>query len=935
MVFRHSKRLFVKTLIAGIVACVWGCSTPAVEVYDARCGNLQTPIGVSEKNITFSWKLKSDRQNLSQSAFQIILSDDLKKLNSGEGVIWNTGKVSSDASLQISYSGSPLEPFKKYYWKVKVWVNEGSQSGWSKPDHFVTAIFHQQDWRGAKWIVYEEMPDSLRLVPGVHELNNDFEQSLGNRAQKRYVTPYFRKEFVASKQVKSAYVAVSGLGHYELSLNGKKIGNRFLAPGWTQYDKTCLYNMYEVTGQIQEGKNALGALVGCGFYNINNERYIKFAITYGAPTLICKLRIEYDDGSTETVVSDDTWKTHKSPITFTSIFGGEDYDANLEQTGWNTPDFNDADWNKAIATKGPDGELKVEMDHPLQVMEVFEDPIITTPEKTYLYDFRQNASGIVKLKVAGQKGQTLRLHPAERLQENGLMNQKTSGTPYYFEYTLKGEGEELWIPRFTYYGFRYVQVEGAVPEGYPNPQNLPVITELQSLHTRNSSPSVGEFECSNDLFNRTYHLIDWSVKSNLASVTTDCPHREKLGWLEQTHLMGNSIRYMYDNYNLYDKIIDDMMASQTEEGLVPDISPEYVEFVAGFRDSPEWGSSSIILPWYLYKWYGDTRAMEKAYPMMKRYMAYLGSKAENHILDHGLGDWYDLGPKPPGPAQLTPRSLTATAIYYHDLKLISQMAEMLDQITDVDHYARLAEQVRLAFNNQFFHTEEKKYATGSQTSYAMPLYFGMVDEAYEQEVRENLAKELERNNNALTSGDVGYRYLVQTLQESGYSDIIYKMNYRSDVPGYGYQLEKGATSLTESWKAEGASHNHMMLGHLMEWFYSGLGGIRQAKNSVAYKNIVIEPQVVGDVNSCRTIYDSPYGKISCDWRVMEENNFEMTIEIPCNTTATVYVPVGVKKSVTINNTSLDNRQLDVIQRSGKNSAIFQVGSGTHYFTVAE
>jgi len=933
--FEMSKRLFVKTLIVGLIALVSGCSSHTVKVFDTKCGNLQTPIGVSEKKIKFSWKLESDKQNVRQSAYQIILSDDLKKLNSGEADIWNSGKVTSDASLQISYSGAPLVSSKKYYWKVKVWDNEGLESAWSKPDCFVTAIFHKKDWSGAKWIVYEEMPESLRLVPGVHGLNKDFEQSIGELGQRRYVTPYFRKEFVASKKVKNAYVAVSGLGHYELSLNGKKVGNRFLAPGWTQYDKSCLYNMYEVTEQIQEGKNALGALVGCGFYNVNNERYIKFAITYGAPTLICKLKIEYEDGSTETIVSDDTWKTDKSPITFTSIFGGEDYDANLEQSDWNTWDFSDADWKKAIVSRGPGGELKVEMDYPLQVMEVFDDPLITTPENIYLYDFRQNASGIIKLKVAGKKGQTLRLHPAERLQENGLMNQKTSGTPCYFEYTLKGEGEEVWVPKFTYYGFRYVQVEGAVPEGYPNPENLPVITELHSLHTRNSSPSVGEFECSNDLFNRTYQLIDWSVKSNLASVTTDCPHREKLGWLEQTHLMGNSIRYMYDNYNLYDKIIDDMIASQTEEGLVPDISPEYVEFIAGFRDSPEWGSSSIILPWYLYIWYGDTQAMEKAYPMMKGYMAYLGSKAENHILDHGLGDWYDLGPESPGHAQLTPKSLTSTAIYFYDLKLLSQMAEMIGQISDADHYANLAEQVRLAFNNKFFNTEEKKYSTGSQTSYAMPLYFGMVDAEYEQEVRENLVEELKRNNNALTSGDVGYRYLVQTLQESGYSDIIYKMNYRSDVPGYGYQLEKGATSLTESWKAEGASHNHMMLGHLMEWFYGALGGIKQAENSVAFKNIVIEPEVVGDVNSCQTSYDSPYGEISCDWRLGGENYFEMTIEIPCNTTATVYFPVGDKKSVSINNIALDYKQLDVSQRSGKNKAMIKVGSGTHHFAVAE
>jgi hypothetical protein len=778
------------------------------------------------------------------------------------------------------------------------------------------------------------MPESLRLVPGVHGLNEDLKQSLGERGQKRYVTPYFRKEFLVSKKVKNAYVAVSGLGHYELSMNGEKIGNRFLAPGWTQYDKTCLYNMYEVTDQIHEGKNALGAMVGCGFYNINIERYKKLVIAYGSPTLICKLQIEYEDGSTEIVVTDSSWLTDKSPITFTSIFGGEDYNANLEQPGWNAADFDATEWKKALVSRGPRGDLSIEMDHPLQVMEVFDDPVITTPENIYLYDFKQNASGIIQLKVTGRKGQMLRLHPAERLEENGLMNQKTSGTPCYFEYTLKGEGEEVWVPKFTYYGFRYVQVEGAVPEGYPNPDKLPVITQLQSLHTRNSSPAVGKFECSNDLFNRTYELIDWSVRSNLASVTTDCPHREKMGWLEVTHLMGSSIRYMYDNYNLYDKMIDDMIASQTLEGFIPDHSPEYVVFVPGWN-SPEWGSSCIILPWYLYKWYGDIHAMETAYPMMKRYVAYLGGAAENHILDQGYGDWCDLGPKPPGLSQLTPKSLTGTSIYFYDLKLLSQMAQMLGHKKDADKYSELADQVRIAFNKKFFNREEKSYATGSQTSYAMPLYFGMVDKAFEQEVRENLAKELERNNNALTSGDVGYRYLVQTLQESGYSEIIYKMNYRSDVPGYGYQLEKGATSLTESWKAEGTSHNHMMLGHLMEWFYGALGGIKQAENSVAFKSIVIEPEVVGDVTSCQTSYDSPYGLITCDWRSGGENYFELILEIPGNTHATVYLPIDDKKAVSHNNRSIDFNDLMVSQRSGKKKAMLTVGSGTHHFVVAD
>jgi len=853
-----------------------------ISIVTLLCNNTENPNVINTPAPLFSWQLNSESRGQSQSAYHILVADNFDDIQKSHGNIWNSDKVNSDKSILVHFNGKKLDPAHKYFWKVKVWNQDGIDSEWSEVGTFQTGLFTDSDWKNAQWIGYEEMPVELKLVPGVHGNGDD----QGQKALKRPVVPLFRKDFIIQKEISSATLFVSGLGHYEAFMNGKKVDHSFLAPGWTDYDKTILYNCYDVTKMLFEGENAIGAMVGNGFYNINRERYRKMVIAYGMPKMICNLQIEYSDGSIENIISDNSWKTSPSPITYSSIYGGEDYDATLEQPNWNSAEFDDSAWENVLLVTTPEGVLTTETDYPLKVMEIFDDPVIKTPEKTYLYDFKQNASGIVKLKVTGKKGQTLKLHPAERLMDNGLMNQKTSGTPFWFQYTLKGEGEEIWMPKFTYYGFRYVQVEGAVPEGYPNPENLPVIKDLQSLHTRNSSPIVGSFNCSNELFNRTYELIDWSVKSNLASVTTDCPHREKMGWLEVTHLMGNSIKYKYDIYNLYDKIVDDMIASQTEDGLVPDIAPEYVEFVNGFRDSPEWGSSCVILPWYLYKWYGDTQAMKKAYPMMKRYMEYLGGKADNHILDHGLGDWYDLGPKGPGPAQLTPKSLTATAIYYYDLTLVAGMAKMLGNDLDANFYSERAEKVRIAFNGKFFNEKEKKYSTGSQTSYAMPLYFGMVDKEYLEEVEKNLAEELKRNNNALTSGDVGYRYLLQALQNAGYSDIIYKMNSRSDVPGYGYQLEKGATSLTESWKAEGASHNHMMLGHLMEWFHSGLGGIGQSESSVAYKEITIKPTVIEGLSHAVTSYDSSYGQIKCNWS-RSDNSVTYIVEIPVNTSAVI------------------------------------------------
>lgn len=857
-----------------------------LEITDLSCNNLHDPEGIDESPL-FSWILDSGERGQYQTAWQIIVSSDRSACRSGHGDIWDSGKRISSQSVWTPYSGNKLKPGTKYYWSVRVWDNKDIPTGWSAPQSFITGLFEEKDWKGAKWIVFEEIPDSLKLVPGVHG-NGDH---LGNVAKKRSVVPYFRKDYTIDKRITQALVFVCGLGHYELYMNGKRIGDRFLSPGWSEYRKSCFYNTFDVTRYIDKGKNTIGAVVGNGFFNINRERYRKLVIAYGSPKLILNMIITYSDGSTDYIITDGTWKTSPSPITFSSIYGGEDYDARLEQEGWNKPGFDDSEWKPVMIVKGPGGILKSEMDHPVRIMETIPPEHIFNPENNiFVYDFGQNASGIIKLTVRGNPGQEIRLSPGELIDEDSLVNQKASGEPYYFSYILRSDRKETWSPRFTYYGFRYIQLEGAVPAGAPNPENLPVIDNLQFLHTRNSSPVAGTFRCSDTLFNSIYHLINWAIKSNLASVATDCPHREKLGWLEQTHLMGNSIKNIYDIHNLYDKIIDDMIEAQLENGLVPDIAPEYVPFVEGFRDSPEWGSACVILPWDMYSWYGDIRAVRKAYPMMKKYVNYLKEKSENHILTHGLGDWYDLGPKFPGEAQLTPKAVTATSIYYYDVSLLSDMAGLLGEDQDSLYFRALAEEIRLAFNKQFFDPETKIYSTGSQTAYAMPLFYGMVDEEIKKDVVANLVRSIRENNNALTAGDVGYRYLLRALEQEGHSELIYDMNSRADVPGYGYQLSKGATALTESWAAlKYVSNNHMMLGHLVEWLYSGLGGIRQTESSKAYEHILIEPEPVGNISKTETSFRSVYGEILSSWEV-KDNTLYLRLKIPVNCVSTVVFP---------------------------------------------
>lgn len=749
---------------------------------------------------------------------------------------------------------------------------------------------NQNIWSDAKWIGFEQLEDSMKVVPAVHGSGNN----LGNKAVKRSVAPMFRKEFHIGDDIESAVIHISGLGHYELHLNGEQIGDRFLAPGWSDYSERCFFNTYDITENLKKGTNAIGVLVGNGFFNVNRERYRKLVVAYGYPRLIFNILVKLKGGGVTTIVSDNACRVAPSPITFSSIYGGEDYDANLEQPGWDNAPFDDSNWQNSIELTDPIGKLVPEEDYPLKIMEEFPG------EKTFksaagkiIYDFGQNASGIISLKVKGNKGAQIRIYPDELVDENGFITQRSGGGPYEYNYTLNGEGIESWTPRFTYYGFRYAEVEIIDPEGAEKNSE---ILELKMLHTRNSSPVVGTFSCSDSLFNQVFELIKWGIKSNMASVATDCPHREKLGWLEQTYLIGPSMHYNFDIHRLYSKIVQDMIDSQLDNGLVPDIAPEYVPFEGGFRDSPEWGSASVIIPWQIYRWYGDRAILEKAYPMMKKYVAYLESKSRDHILDYGLGDWYDLGPDQPGRAQLTPLAVTATAIYYYDLKISSRVARTLNYASDAASFDSKAENVRAAFLEKFYNNQTGVVSTGSQTAYAMPLYVGIIKGSEYSRVLNNLVKSLEDNDYALTSGDIGYHFLVRVLSENGRSDILYKMNNRSDRPGYGYQLKKGATSLTESWAAlPEHSNNHMMLGHLMEWFYNGLGGIFQDSSSIAYDNIIIAPKPVGNIQWVNCTYNSVKGMISSSWK-MDANRFIMSVEIPEHSNAKIIIPEKYKES---------------------------------------
>jgi alpha-L-rhamnosidase len=901
-----------------------------VRVAEVLCDGRADPLGVDPGRVRFSWVMESDARGQSQAAYRIEVASSRAGLLAGRPDVWSSGAVRGRDSLLVPYAGPPLAPARFYFWRVRVEDSAGRLTGWSEPGRFVTAP-GPDDWGEARWIGYEDMPQSERLVPGVHGL---LDPKLHPKL-KRPVVPLLRRAFAVRGPVAQALLFVSGLGHYEAYLNGAKVGDRFLAPGWTDYRKTVLYDVYDVTGQLRAGPNAIAAIVGNGFHHVAPERYYKLAIAYGWPELLAALRIEYVDGSRDTIATGPAWKAAPSPITFTSIYGGEDFDASLEPEGWSREDFDDTGWGRAVAATPPEGRLQVETDHPLRIVEVLK-PRSVRPvgPGAFVYDFGQNASGIVRLAVSGGAGRTVTLTPAELLTPDGRANQKASGAPYRWTYTLRGGGQEAWEPRFTYYGFRYVQVEGAVPSGDSGPAELPRIVSLEMAHTRNSAPEAGRFETSFELFDRIHRLIRWAVRSNLASVLTDCPHREKLGWLEQTHLMGEAVHFDHDVFGLYRKQVADILDAQTREGLVPDIAPEYVVFEGGFRDSPEWGSAGVILPWLLYRWYGDRDILASAWPSMERYAAYLGGKAEGHLLSHGLGDWYDLGPRFPGEAQLTPKAVTATAIYFHALRVLAASARALGRPEAATRYDALAEEVRSAFDRAFFDAKSATWSTGSQTALAMPLVVGLARDGEEKRILASLVSRIEKDGRALTAGDVGFHYVVEALSRAGRGDLLFAMNARDDVPGYGFQLKRGATALTESWAAlEEVSNDHLMLGHLEEWFYSGLLGIGQAEGSTGYAAVVLKPQVIEPIDWARGEYRSARGRIASSWS-KEAGKLVVEVEVPVSATAEIHLPAPEGSAILESGRPLAGRADLALRSRSAHEAVISTGSGRYRFEIA-
>jgi hypothetical protein len=868
-----------------------------------RCEYAQNPLGVDVANPRLFWKLESATRGQRQTAYQILVSSQADLLAKNKSDLWDSGKVVSDETIQIPYSGQPLKSSQQVFWKVRVWDKDGKTSTWSPPASWIMGLLKPEDWQ-ARWIA----------------------------AQTNHPTLMLRREFTVKPGLKRAVVSVCGLGHYDMSLNGRKVGDDCLAPGWTKYDQTCLYDTHDLTPRLRAGRNAVGLLLGNGMYNVVGGRYIKFKGSFGPLKAIGQLRLDYADGTTEIIGTDDQWRVRPGPITFSCVYGGEDYDARLEPYGWNQPGFDESRWERAQVVQGPGGALRglSGAAPPIRAFDTLKPAHVNTlTHGVMVYDLGQNAPIIPRLKVKGPPGSVVRITPAELVKPDGSVDRGSiGGGKAYWQYTLAGNGNETWLPKFFYQGCRYLQIElvPASPGGA-----RPRIQALEGVVVHSASAPAGEFACSNTLFNRIRTLVRWAQRANMMSVLTDCPHREKLGWIEQYHLNGPSLRYEFDLAQLFTKGMADMADSQLDNGLVPDIAPEYTVFQGGFRDSPEWGSALVLVPWQQYEWTGDLELLRRHYDGMKRYVAYLGSRATNHIVSHGLGDWYDIGPKRAGMAQLTPVALTATAFYYDDARILARAAGLLGKSGDAQAFSALAAQIRAAFNQTFFNASNHQYATGSQCAHSIPLVMDLVEPAHRPAVLDGVVADVRQRGNALTAGDVGYRYLLRALSEGGRSDVVFDINNQSDKPGYGYQLKMGATSLTEAWNADRrSSQNHFMLGQILEWFYHDLAGIGGDPAGPGYKKILIRPQPVGDVTWAKASYNSACGRIAVHWK---RANGTLTLQatIPPNTTATVFVPAKPESQVTESGVAAERSAGVRFLRRENDRMIYAVSSGIYEF----
>ena len=873
---RSTSRIFIGGLVTAMLMSACSLCLASTTPIELRCDDLWHPTGIDNPQPVLSWILNFTRPGDGQSAYQILVASSLQNLAAGNGDLWDSGQVSSDQSVGVPYYGKPLASGAYYFWKVRVWDAQGKASEWSKPTVWTMGLLDATDWQG-KWIGLDDKP------------------STNGPAR------WLRKEFALPNGIKRATVYFSGLGWSELYINGKKIGNHILSPPLSLYTRRVYYETYDVGTMLQQGPNAMGVVLGNGRFHSPRHN----AVNSGDPKLLLQLHIEFADGTETNIVSDESWKlTTNGPITVNNEYDGEAYDARKEFSGWSAPRFDDSTWQAAEAVSAPGGELSGMRQEPIRVTGVIK-PVAVKEIKpgVYIFDMGQNMVGWCKLKVTGPAGTQVTLRHAETLDADGeLYTNNLRSAKATDVYTLKGQGEEEWQPRFTLHGFRYVELTG-----FPG---TPTVDSLTGCVVSDDLPVTGTFECSNPLLNQIYHNIVWGVRGNYRSIPTDCPQRdERQGWLGDRAEESRGETYIFDNDALYAKWLVDMADSQRTNGTLSDVSPAYWH---DYKDNVTWPSASILIPEMLRDQFGDEQAIAEHYDSAKKWMVHMEGFVTNGIIaKDNYGDWC-MPPEDPklihsrDTNRITHAALLATPFFYHDLLLMQNYAWLLGKTNDAEDFGERADAMKTAFNERYLNRDTGQYDNGTPTSSVLPLAFGMVPDDVHAKAFNFLVNKLTDDwHGHIGTGLVGAKYLMRVLSDNGRPDLAYTILTQTNYPGWGYMIEHDATTIWELWNGNTAdpsmnSGNHVMLiGDVAIWFYEDLAGIKPDPENPGFKHIIMRPTPVGDLTFVKASHISPYGLISSEWH-KKGKRFEWHVMIPAGTTATVYLPVSKVANVTAN-----------------------------------
>lgn len=876
------------------------------------------PIGSGNKQPRFSWKISGKRNNIMQTAYFIRVATDEKFPSSK--IIWQSGKVESEESILQTYKGPDLKSGQKYFWQVKIWDNDGKETRWSQVANWETGLFSQSDWK-AKWI--EMQGDTSRYSP----------------------SPYFRKEFKSDKQIISARVYVTSHGFYELHINGKRVGDQVLTPGWTSYGKRLQYQVYDVTNMIVKGNNAVGAILGDGWYR-GTLAWGKNWAVYGKNLgILFQLKISYSDGSDATIISDESWKvSNKGAIRMNDIYNGETYDATKIFTGWSIPGYNDKDWQNVIIGQYTNVNLIASEGAPVRkIQEIKPIKIFRTPKGSLIVDMGQNMVGWLRLKVSGSKGTVITLRHAEVMDKFGeFYTTNLRAAKCQLTYTLAGTGEEVYEPRFTFMGFRFVEVTGFPGE---------LTTEnLTGIVVHSDMPVTGKFESSNVLINQLQHNIQWGQKGNFVDVPTDCPQRdERLGWTGDAQAFCRTAAYNMDVSSFFTKWLKDVAADQKKGGEVPDVIPDILNKQNAISAQPSagWGDVSVIAPWIMYQVYGDNDFLENQYPSMKAWVEYIRKKAgDSYIWKDGskYGDWLFYHPPVNNHTEAdghTEHDFIATAFYAYSASLLAEAAKTLGKTEDADFYSGLFGKIKEVFINEYV-TNAGRVGTNSQTSYVLALKFNLLPDNLRSKAAAFLVDDIKSRRNHLSTGFLGTPYLCHVLSDNGYSDIAYDLLLQETYPSWLYPVKMGATTIWERWDGEKTdstfqdpgmnSFNHYAYGAIGDWMYRVSAGLEIM--APGYKQIIITPHPTAKLTYSKASFESSYGTISSGWE-RKDGRVLIKISIPANTSAKITLPSPNQDKVTESGKPLSQNLFLKNIKASDNMLTMQAGSGDYVFEISE